>query len=64
MREFIHITIMKLAIWSIRRGYGANCPTKDTDDFPELKESLCGSCQAKEIIEWLEERIGLIKGEW
>lgn len=64
---YIDIVISKLAIWSIRRGYGANCETKDTVDFPEMSKDTpgrCASCVAEEIIEWFEERIKLIKGKW
>lgn len=56
-------------IWSIKKGYGADCETKDYEDFPELNkpsstEGRCGSCVASEIIDWLEDRIKLIKGEF
>ena len=47
----------------IKDGYGANCKTKDTKDFPELRtlEERCGSCVAKELIEYLDWYIDLIK---
>ena len=44
--------------------YGANCPTSDLDDFPELRKngkSQCGSCLAKQTIEFLENNIELLK---
>lgn len=63
MRDYIDIIIAKLAIWSIRRGYGANCETSDLDDFPVVGDTRCPSCRAKEIIDWLEEHISEIKGE-
>ena len=69
MRDLIDILIAKLAIWSIRKGYGCDCETSDLKDFPDLyqttedvfKEGRCGSCRAKEVIDWLEEHIKLIK---
>ena len=69
MRDFLDILIAKLAIWSIRKGYGCNCETSDLKDFPDLyptaedvfKEGRCGSCRAKEIVNWLEEHIKLIR---
>ena len=53
MMDFIDILIAKLAIWSIKRGYGANCKTMGEG---------CPSCAAKNVIIWLEEHISLIKG--
>lgn len=64
MRDKIDIIIARIAIWSIKKGYGANCETRDTDDFPELRNSnkgRCASCRAREIIEWIEDHIRLIK---
>ena len=66
IRDYIDIIITRLTIWSIRRGYGADCETKDYEDFPELKgqtKSRCPSCVAEEIVDWLEDRIKLIKGD-
>lgn len=67
--ECSDIEITKRMIQSIKQGYGANCETKDYEDFPELDkpsstEGRCGSCVASEIIDWLEDRIKLIKGEF
>lgn len=48
----------------IKTDFGANCKTKDYDDFPELKKDTkarCIGCRAKEVIEFLEEYIELIK---
>jgi hypothetical protein len=50
--DFIEVQVMQLAIWFIRRGYGADCP-----DYSEG----CKSCQAKEAVEFLEYTINLIK---
>lgn len=66
INDYIDIIIARLAIWSIKRGWGANCETKDTDDFPSLilnSDKRCGSCQAKEVIQWFEDHISLIKGK-
>ena len=69
MRNLIDILIARLAIWSIKRGYGCNCETNDLDDFPDIYQKSkdvfnsgrCASCRAKEITDWLEEHIKLIK---
>jgi hypothetical protein len=65
----IDILIARLAIWSIKQGYGANCEMTDLDDFPEdykkpkdvFGDSRCASCRAKEVVDWLEKHIKLIK---
>jgi hypothetical protein len=62
--DWIEIFVCRMTIWFLRRGYGANCETKDTDDFPEMKSEgypRCASCQAREVIELLEEHIHLIQ---
>lgn len=69
MKNFIEIKITQLMIWIIKKGYGADCETYDLEDYPEtftkpkdvFHHARCGSCQAKEIIEWLEGHIDLIK---
>ena len=68
MIDKLEILFWRLAIWIIRKGYGADCRESDIDDFPENKEELlkdpkgrCGSCRAKEAIEWIEDHIELIK---
>jgi hypothetical protein len=53
----------------IRKGYGANCKVSDLDEFPKyyknpknvLLSSRCPSCRAKEIINWIDEHIRLLK---
>jgi len=52
MKDLLDILIAKLAIWSIKRGYGANC--KDYANG-------CAGCEAKKIINWLEDHIKLIR---
>ena len=50
-------------IWKIRKGYGCYCKTKDIDDFKDMDmgESRCPSCEAQEVVEWLENHIKLIR---
>ena len=63
MLDKLQIQFWKVAIWLIKRGYGADCEFKDTDEFEELKHNTyarCGSCKAREIIEWIEKHITLI----
>lgn len=54
----------------LKEGYGADCETKDTDDFQQhFKDSnslkslypRCASCRAKETIQFIEDHISLIK---
>lgn len=52
LRDFIDIIIARLAIWSIKKGYGASC---------EEYVAGCGSCEAKKTVDWLEDHIRLIK---
>ena len=53
--------LIRFLIRLLKKGYGADCETKDIDDFPELKgeqKGRCPSCQAREVIEFLERHIG------
>ena len=52
MIDWAEIKFWQVAKWLIRRGYSADCP-----DF----EETCASCEAKEIIEWIDNHIDLIK---
>lgn len=69
MIQLLEIHFWKIAKWLIRRGYGAYCQTSDIDDFPEtfknpksvFSQSRCGSCRAKEIIEWIDGHIELLR---
>jgi hypothetical protein len=69
LQDKIDILIARLAIWSIKRGYGADCETSDLDDLPTdykvpkdvFKDQRCGSCRAKEVVDWLEKHIKLMK---
>lgn len=68
----LEIIFWKIAKCIITKEYGCNCETSDLDDFHEmyskkpLSESVvhggrCASCRAKEVINWIDERIELIK---
>ena len=50
---------IQLVIRKIRKDYGANCKTRDVDDFPELREAhsylRCQSCRARDVIRFLED---------
>lgn len=62
--DWIEILVCRLTIWFLKRDYGANCETKDTDDFHDLVHEgypRCASCQAKETTDFLEEHIRLLK---
>ena len=61
----------RFLIWRLKIGYGANCKTSDLDDFPEMlhpkpseyvmHSGRCGSCQAREAINFLEAHIETIE---
>lgn len=58
--DHIDVAIAKLMIWRIREGYGADCETRDVDDYCNTAlnpERRCPSCKAAEIIDWLEDHI-------
>lgn len=65
----MEIQVTRLMIYLIRKGYGCDCKTSDLDDFSEeyitaksvFAKDRCASCRAKEIIDWLEEHIKLVK---
>lgn len=50
--DFIEIQFWKLAKYLIRRGYVVDCSNYDNH---------CPSCRAKEVIEWIDGHIALIK---
>lgn len=59
------IEACKYLIKRLKAGYGANCKTSDVDDFGlkqyKNHQARCGSCRAKETIDFLKEHIALIK---
>jgi hypothetical protein len=62
MIDWLEIQFWKVAKWIIRNGYGANCETLDVDDFNGTGDfARCASCHAREIIEWIDEHIELLK---
>ena len=65
MKNWFEIKVFQLAKYLIIKGYGT-CKTKDYDDFPTHPRDLnaqgrCPSCQAKEVCDWIEGHIALIK---
>lgn len=63
MTDWLEIQFWEVAKWLIKRGYGADCETKDTEDFPglhEAPEARCASCEAREVIEWIDGHIALL----
>lgn len=63
MNDFLDVLIARLMIWRIKKGYGADCESKDMNDLPiEFQYSArCASCRARETIDWLEDHIRLIE---
>lgn len=63
IKDWLEIKLFQLVILVIRKGYGANCKTKDTDDFKDMegKWTRCPSCKAAEVVEWMEGHVELIK---
>ncbi len=62
--DYIDIAIAKLMIWRIKECYGADCETRDVDDFCDTAlnpESRCASCRAAEVVDWLEKHVQLIR---
>jgi hypothetical protein len=65
----LEILFWNIAKWLIRRGWGAYCESSDIDDFPDMwvgaknaaHPGRCGSCRAKEIIEWIDMNIEMLK---
>lgn len=58
--QIIDNIILRLAIGVLKRGYGADCVTRDVDEMPELKMypiPRCPSCEAAECIEFLQKTI-------
>lgn len=61
--DFIDTIIARLMIWSLRRSYGADCPTKDTVEIPGLvgnSQGRCPSCAAQDVIEYIQDHIHTI----
>ena len=65
-KYWLEIRFWRVAQHLILKGYGPFCEVKDNVDFPELPKELnannrCGACAAKEVYDWIEEHIGLLK---
>ena len=61
MKNWLEIRFWRVARHLILKGYGADCATKDTDDLPVANGSRCPSCEAREIVEWIDRHIELLK---
>lgn len=69
MKDKLEIQFWKIAKRLLKRGYGCNCETSDLDDFKEMYKEpkdvfhggRCASCRAKEICDWIDEHIDLLK---
>jgi len=62
--NIIETLFFRLMRHIIVKGYGANCETKDTDEYPQLigkTSQRCASCRAKEVVEWIDDHIELLK---
>ena len=65
----LEIKFWKFAQFLIKRGYGADCEISDLEDFPEdyktpqdvFAQGRCGSCRAKETLNWIDYHIKLLK---
>lgn len=65
MKTYLEIKFWRIVQWLIRKEWGANCTVPDYNEFPLHPRGVnddgrCGSCQAKEVIDWIEENISLI----
>lgn len=67
MMDKIEIWACRWLIKRIKGGYGADCEHLDYEEdalmIPhELNaQGRCGSCRAKEVVQWLEEHIELLE---
>ncbi len=72
MMNTLEILTLKLAIWFLRRGWGNGCATSDLDEFYDASDRVplsrkirqtgrCGSCRARETIDFLTETIDLLE---
>jgi len=64
--KYLEILVYQLAIYFIRKGWGADCETWDYDDYNGVydvkhPEARCPSCYAKSVIIFLEENIKAAK---
>ena len=69
IKDILEIQFWRVAKRIILKGYGADCETSDLDDFPEkyqtpqsvFNRGRCGSCRAKEMVNWIDDHISLIQ---
>lgn len=55
--RYLEILTYKIAIWFIRRGWGASCADLDENWW---RIGGCGSCKAKKVIEFLEDSMDFV----
>ena len=48
----LQIQFWRIAKYLIKKGYGCNCPEYNKD---------CGSCQAGDIIKWIDNHIEILR---
>jgi len=65
MINMLEIRFWHMAKWLIRHGYG-QCENLDYEEMQEIPHELnnqarCGSCQATEVVRWIEGHIALLK---
>jgi hypothetical protein len=69
MSDYLQIQFWKFAKWLIIRGYGPGCETSDLCDFKDMYKTpqdvfakgRCASCRAKEIVDWIDNHIELLR---
>lgn len=66
MRNLPAILFWRFVQWRLRKGYGADCPTRDRDEFlkgshPFLLTERCPSCLARDVIGWVDGHISLLQ---
>lgn len=63
MIDYLEIKFWGVAKYLIRRQYGLDCDTSDLEDWPEkvIHRVRCPSCRAREVVDWIDENIKLIK---
>jgi hypothetical protein len=49
----------RLAVWALRRLYGADCRTDIREDFPDEPDTICLSCDAKRLVKHMQD-----EGSW
>jgi len=66
IKDWFELQLWKIARNRLIKGFGCNCATVDTDDFPGHDKHLnapgrCPSCAAKEVVQWIDAYMRLLK---